>query len=56
MIELIKQIPVKLPNKPSTKENRKSLLHAMGGGWYVEKIGQKLPPLKKIKLGKKRGE
>ena len=52
MAELFKIIPVKLPNKPSPKEKRKSLLNAIGGGWYVEKLGQKLPPLKKRKLRK----
>ena len=53
MEELFHKIPGKLPNKPSPKEKRKSLLHAIGGGWYVEKLGQKLPPLKKRKLSKK---
>ena len=53
MEELFKKKPVKLPNKPSTKEKRKSLLHAIGGGWYVGKLLQKLPPLKKIKFRKK---
>ena len=52
MVEIFKKIPVKIPNKPSPKEKRKSLLHAIGSGWYVEKLGQKLPPLKKIKLRK----
>ena len=53
MAELLKKIPVKLPNKPSQKEKRKSLLHAIGGDWYVEKLGQKIPPLKKRKSTKK---
>ena len=39
MEELLKKIPVKLPNKPSPNEKRKSLLHDIGGGWYVEKLG-----------------
>ena len=47
------KILVELPNQPSPKEKLKSLLHAIVGGWYVEKLGQKLPPLKKIKLSKK---
>ena len=50
---IIYKIPVKLPNKPIPKEKRKALLHAIGGGWYVEKLGQKLKPLNKIKLSKK---
>ena len=33
--ELFHKIPVKFPNKPSTKEKRKQLLHSIGGGWYV---------------------
>ena len=53
MEELFHKIPVKITNKPSPKEKLKSLLNAIGGGWYVEKFGQKLPPLKKIKLRKK---
>ena len=56
MEELFHKIPVKLPNKPSPKEKRKSLLHSIGGGWYVEKLVQKLAPLKKSKLSKKRQE
>ena len=51
--ELFQNIPVELPNQPSPKEKGKSLLHAIRGGWYVEKLGQKLPPLKKRKLFKK---
>ena len=41
------EIPVNLPNKPSPKEKLRSLLHAIGGGLQVEKLGQKLTPLKK---------
>ena len=52
MEKLFHKIPVKLPNKTSPKEIRRSLLHAIGGGWYLEKLGQKLPPLKKSKLSK----
>ena len=53
MEELFHKIPVKIPNKPSPKEKRKSLLLAIGGSWYVDKLGQKLSPLKKSKLRKK---
>ena len=35
MEELLEKIPVELPNKPSPKEKRKSLLHYTGGDWYV---------------------
>ena len=54
MKELFQKIPVESPNQPSPKEKRKLLLHTIGGGWYVEKIGQKLPPLKKSKLSTKK--
>ena len=50
MKKLFQKIPVELPNKPSPKEKYKSLLHAIGGGWYVEKSVQNIPPLKKSKL------
>ena len=53
MNELFYKIPVELPNKPIPKEKRKSILHAIGGGWYVEKLGQKLPSLIPRKLRKK---
>ena len=50
---LFQKIPVELPNQPSPNEKRKSLLLAIGGGQFVKKLGQKLPPLKKSKLSKK---
>ena len=53
MEELFNKINVELTNQPSPKGKRKSLLNAIGGGWYVEKLGQNLPPLKKSKLSKK---
>ena len=55
--ELFQKINVELTNQPSTKGKRKSLLHAIVGGWYENKLGQKIPPLKKSKLSKipKRG-
>ena len=56
MEELFQKIPVKLPNKTIPKNKRKQLLHAIGCGWHVEKLGKKLPPLKKRKLSKKRQE
>ena len=51
--KMVYKIPVELPKQPSPKEKRQLLLHAIGGGWYVNKLSQKLPPLKKIKLSKK---
>ena len=53
MEELFQKINIELPNQPSPKEKRKLLLHSIGGSWYVEKLGQKLPPLKKSKLSKR---
>ena len=53
MEKLFQKIPVELPNQPSPKEERKLLLQAIGDSWYVEKLGQKLPLLKKRKLSKK---
>ena len=57
MEKLFRKTSVKLPNKSSTKEKRRYLFHAIGGSWYVEKLGQKLPPVKKSKVRKnpKRG-
>ena len=54
MKELFQKILVELPSKPIPKEKHKSLLHAIVGGWYVYKLGKKLPPLKKRKLIKKK--
>ena len=53
MKRLFLKILVELPKQPSPKKIRKSLLHVIGGGWYVKKLGQKLPPLKKRRLSKK---
>ena len=50
---IFQKIPVELPKQPSPKERLISLLHDIGGGWYVKKLGQKLPPLKKSILNKK---
>ena len=35
MEELFQKIPVELPNQTSPRGKIKSLLHAIGGGWYV---------------------
>ena len=53
MNNLFQKIPVELNKQPSPKEKLKSLLHAIGGGWYVNKLGQKLPPLRISRLSKK---
>ena len=41
------KIPVELPKPPSTEEKHQPLLHAIGGGWYMKKISDKIPPLNK---------
>ena len=51
--KLLQKISVELPKPPIPKENHQSLLHAIGGGCYMNKLGQKLPPLRKRKLRKK---
>ena len=56
MKESFQKILVELPNQPSPKEKLKSLLHAIGCVWYVEKLVQKLTPLQKSKLIKKKEE
>ena len=49
MGKLFQKILVELPKQPIPKKKSQSLLHAIGGGWYVEKLDQKLQPLKKRK-------
>ena len=52
MKKLFQKIPVELSKKPSPKKKRKPLLHAIGGGWYMKKLGKNLPHLKKRRLRK----
>ena len=47
MEKLFLKIPVEIPKKTFPKEKLQSLLHTIGGGWYVKKLGQELPPQKK---------
>ena len=53
MKTLFQKTPVELPKQPIPKEKRKCLLHTIGGGCYVKKLDQNLPPLKKRRLSKK---
>ena len=53
MNNFFQKIQVEFPDQSSPKEKRKSLLHTIVGGWYVNKLGHRLPPLKKSKLSKK---
>ena len=50
---MFQKIPVKLPKPPSPKEKHLLLLHAIGGGWNLNKLSEKLPPETKSKLRKK---
>ena len=52
MNKLFHKIPVELPKQPISEEKRQPLLHGIGCGWYVKKLVQKIPPLKKKKLSK----
>ena len=51
--KIVSEIPCELPKPHSPIEKHQSLLHAIGGDFYVKKIGQKIPPLKKRRLSKK---
>ena len=53
MNKLFHKTPVELPKQPNPRKKRKSLLHAIVGGWYVNKLVQKLQPLQKRRLRKK---
>ena len=50
---MFQKIPVELPKPPSTKGKTQSLLHAIVGDWYMKKLSEKLPTLKKSELRKK---
>ena len=50
---LFQKINVELHNQHSPWVKLQSLLHAIGGGWYVYKLGQKISQLKKSELSKK---
>ena len=53
MNKLFQNIPFELPKPHSPKEKHKSSLNAIVGGQYMNKLNQKLSPLKKRKLIKK---
>ena len=50
--KLFQKILVELPKPPIPKKKHQSLLHAIGGGWYMNKFGENLPPLNKRKINK----
>ena len=45
--------PVEIPKPLSYREKYQSVLHTIGGGWYINKLNENLPPLNKSKLSKK---
>ena len=50
---MFQKIPVELPKPDSPKERNQSLLHDIGGGWYMKKLCEKLVPLNKSRRIKK---
>ena len=50
---LFEKIPAQLPKPQILREKRQSLLHDIGGEWYMKKINEKLSPLKKKKAKNK---
>ena len=53
---MFQKIPVELPKPPIYDEKHQSLLHATGGGWYMNNFNDKLPPLNKSNPRKKTQE
>ena len=56
MKNMFNKTPVELPKPHSPREKYQSLLYDIGVGWYMRKLSEKLPPLKKSKLSKKSQE
>ena len=52
MKKLFLKTPVELPIPPSPKVKYQSLLHNIGGGWYVNNLVQNLSPIKRILIKK----
>ena len=55
---MFQKIPVELTKPLSHKERIQSVLHAIGGEWYMNKFNDNIPPLNKqkpIKNHKKKG-
>ena len=50
MKNMFHKTPFEIPKPPSPKEKHQSLLHSIGGGWY---ISENIPPPNKRKLSKK---
>ena len=50
---MFQKITFKLPKPLTLKERRKKLPFAIGFEWYMNKLNENLPPLRKRKLSKK---
>ena len=50
--QIVQKILFELSKQPIPNRKRGSLLQDIRGGWYVNILGQKLPPLKKSRLRK----
>ena len=53
MVEMFKTIPQNVVKPLTSREKNQKLITDIGGGWYLEKCKKGLPPLKRIKPGKK---
>ena len=53
---MLQKTPVELPKPPISRDKHQSLLHAIGGGWCMNKLSEKIKPLKKSKRTKKAQE
>ena len=54
--KLFQKTPVELPKPTIPRKKNQSLSHAIGGVWYMKKLSDNIPPLKKRKLTKKSQE
>ena len=52
MKNMLQKILAELTKTLSHKEKRQPLLHTIVCDWYMKKLNEKLPPLKKSKLKK----
>ena len=53
MIDMFKQIPTMMTKPLSPIQKLQKLMTEIGGGWYLEKITKRLPPIRRSKLSKK---
>ena len=53
MKDMFNQIPQTMSQPLTIKQKFQKLMIYIGGGWYMEKIAKRLPPLKRSKISKK---